>query len=133
MFVHEINDKEPGKFIEVNDTACKRLGYSREEFLKMTPADIEARINNSEPLKFILDSGAGRNIITSLYNKEIYLNNTETVLLAGLGEGDRLEAFRSTGNRVQIERISGENVDPERRCIQAGFVYGDRSSRDIRF
>ena len=72
---------------------------------------IEARINGSEPLKFILDSGAGRNIITSLYNKEIYLNNTETVLLAGLGEGDRLEAFRSTGNMVQLERIAGENVE----------------------
>ncbi|MDZ7805728.1 MAG: aspartyl protease family protein [Gracilimonas sp.] len=72
---------------------------------------IEAKINGSEPMKFIVDSGAGRNIITSLYNKEIFLNNTETVLLAGLGEGERLEAFRSTGNMVQIERISGENVE----------------------
>lgn len=72
---------------------------------------IEAQINGSEPLKFIVDSGAGRNIITSLYNKEIYLNNTETVLLAGLGEGERLEAFRSTGNMVQIERIAGEDVE----------------------
>lgn len=72
---------------------------------------IEARINGSEPMKFIVDSGAGRNIITSLYNKEIYLNNTETVLLAGLGEGERLEAFRSTGNQVQIERIASNDVE----------------------
>lgn len=72
---------------------------------------IEASINGSEPMKFILDSGAGRNIITSLYNREIYLNNTETVMLAGLGEGERLEAFRSRGNQVQIERIAGNDVE----------------------
>ena len=32
----------PGKFIEVNDVACARLGYSREELLALTPADIAA-------------------------------------------------------------------------------------------
>ena len=30
----------PGKFIEVNDEACRRLGYTREELLQLTPADI---------------------------------------------------------------------------------------------
>jgi len=30
----------PGRFQEVNETACRRLGYSREEFLKLTPMDI---------------------------------------------------------------------------------------------
>ena len=34
---------EPGgKFIDVNRTACERLGYSREELLTMSPADINA-------------------------------------------------------------------------------------------
>ena len=32
----------PGKFIEVNDVACRRLGYTREELLRMTPLDIDA-------------------------------------------------------------------------------------------
>ncbi|WP_414470153.1 PAS domain S-box protein [Methanobacterium sp. ACI-7] len=35
-------DGTPGKFIEVNDIAFKRLGYSKEEFLHMTPLDIIA-------------------------------------------------------------------------------------------
>ena len=30
----------PGKFIEINDVGCKRLGYTKDEFLKMTPRDI---------------------------------------------------------------------------------------------
>jgi two-component system, cell cycle sensor histidine kinase and response regulator CckA len=33
-------DGLPGRYIEVNDIACKRLGYSREEFLKLRPLDI---------------------------------------------------------------------------------------------
>ncbi len=37
----KITDKgQPGSFIEVNDTASQRLGYSREELLTMTPFDI---------------------------------------------------------------------------------------------
>ena len=43
-------DGTPGKFIEVNDVACERLGYSREEFLKMTPKDIgiQGQVNKSK-------------------------------------------------------------------------------------
>jgi len=40
IFVHEIS-KEMGHFIEVNDIACQRLGYTREELLNMTPIDID--------------------------------------------------------------------------------------------
>jgi PAS domain S-box-containing protein len=38
IFIHDMG----GRFIEVNDLACERLGYSREELLNMTPADIDA-------------------------------------------------------------------------------------------
>jgi PAS domain S-box-containing protein len=43
VFVHEFTDDGlPGKFFEVNDIACKRLGYTREELLTMSPKDIDA-------------------------------------------------------------------------------------------
>lgn len=32
----------PGRFIEINDVASQRLGYTKEEFLNMTPVDIVA-------------------------------------------------------------------------------------------
>jgi PAS domain S-box-containing protein len=41
IFVREIESGEPGRFIEVNEMACKQLGYSREELLGMTMKDIE--------------------------------------------------------------------------------------------
>jgi len=40
-FVHEV-DKEgrPGRFLEVNEAACRRLGYTRDELLCLTPREI---------------------------------------------------------------------------------------------
>lgn len=43
MFVHLGPTRgRPGRFIEVNDVACQRLGYSRNELLQMSPPDIDA-------------------------------------------------------------------------------------------
>jgi PAS domain S-box-containing protein len=44
VFVHQSlpGGKASGKFIEVNDIACQRLGYTRQELLQMTPVDISA-------------------------------------------------------------------------------------------
>ncbi len=45
----ELNENGmPGNFIEVNDVATQRLGYTREEFMNMTPADIVAPEKLSE-------------------------------------------------------------------------------------
>lgn len=42
ILIHGVDASgRPGKFIEVNDTACRRLGYSREELLNVTLRNIE--------------------------------------------------------------------------------------------
>ena len=42
MFLSEVSeDGTPGRFIEVNDVVCQRLGYSKQEFLTMSHKDIE--------------------------------------------------------------------------------------------
>jgi PAS domain S-box-containing protein len=41
VFVHEMTPNgRPGKFVEVNDIACQRYGYRREEFLNLSPQDL---------------------------------------------------------------------------------------------
>ncbi|HYH39123.1 MAG TPA: PAS domain S-box protein [Azospirillum sp.] len=41
VFVYHLGpDGAPSTFVDVNDVACERLGYPREELLKRTPADI---------------------------------------------------------------------------------------------
>jgi PAS domain S-box-containing protein len=43
VFVHGLGpDGMPGRFLEVNDVACERLGYTRQELLTKSPADIDA-------------------------------------------------------------------------------------------
>lgn len=40
LFVVEIGDAGPGRFLDVNRAMCHKLGYSREELLKLGPIDI---------------------------------------------------------------------------------------------
>jgi PAS domain S-box-containing protein len=40
-----------GKILEVNEIACQRMGYSREEFLSITPMDIDAFHSRKEMLQ----------------------------------------------------------------------------------
>ncbi len=43
IFLYRLNEENyPGKYIEVNATACSRLGYTEEEFMKMSPFEINA-------------------------------------------------------------------------------------------
>ena len=39
IFIHDME----GNFLEVNDAACQRLGYSRQELLEMGPRDLDAK------------------------------------------------------------------------------------------
>ncbi|WP_339102731.1 PAS domain S-box protein [Haloterrigena salinisoli] len=41
-------DPETGRFLDVNDTACERRGYSEAEFLDLTVPDIETEIPDHE-------------------------------------------------------------------------------------
>ncbi len=41
-FVHPYKSGGFGKFVEVNEVAIKKLGYSREEFMQLSPADISS-------------------------------------------------------------------------------------------
>jgi PAS domain S-box-containing protein len=43
IFVCGIDERGmPARFVEVNDEACTRLGYTREELLRLSPLDIDA-------------------------------------------------------------------------------------------
>lgn len=42
IFIHALQpDGRPGRFLEVNDPACRRLGYDRATLLTLSPADID--------------------------------------------------------------------------------------------
>jgi PAS domain S-box-containing protein len=60
-YVHPLSDKGPGCFVELNDVVCKRLGYTREEMLRLSPWDIARHPYEGRPLEItreLLQKGA---------------------------------------------------------------------------
>jgi PAS domain S-box-containing protein len=61
VFIHEIGeDGMPGPFVEVNEVACNRLGYSREELARMGPMELDDpryRDRISEAMERLLKDG----------------------------------------------------------------------------
>jgi len=43
VLLHRFDQGQIGPFVEINSVAIERYGYSREEFLQMTPADLNAQ------------------------------------------------------------------------------------------
>jgi len=65
IFVHTIEpDGTLGRFIEVNEIACQRLGYTREELLRRTPRDIDAPESTTHLQGIIERIRAGEDVIS---------------------------------------------------------------------
>ncbi len=71
---------------------------------------IPVRINNSDTLNFILDTGVRNPIITELpFVNKLNLNYMMPVEVKGLGEGQELTAYRSGNNILNIEGLTARN------------------------
>ncbi|MEW5723100.1 MAG: PAS domain S-box protein, partial [Thermodesulfobacteriota bacterium] len=61
IFIHLLDeDGLPGRFVEANEVACRRLGYSREELLALSPLNIalpETRENAAAVGRTLLEQG----------------------------------------------------------------------------
>lgn len=71
---------------------------------------IPARINNSDTLWFILDTGLGTSLITELTNKDsLTINYAKKIKLKGLGQSESVDAYTSFGNDIHISGIHFKN------------------------
>lgn len=102
---------------EADTTAFKIIGDKDERInipfeLINNLIVIEASVNNSVPLKFILDTGVAKTLITSLpRGAEVYLTSSRVVQLSGLGVGEPVEAFYAEKNNLRIDRVVGDELD----------------------
>ncbi|MEP2280424.1 aspartyl protease family protein [Maribacter sp.] len=63
---------------------------------------IPINVNGTE-LSFVLDSGVGTPILFNLADQDsIQLNNVTEITINGLGEGEPINALKSTGNFIQM-------------------------------
>lgn len=96
-----------GAFIDFNNQACRQLGYSREELLKLSLSDIEARETPdqcAQHIKRILDEGA--EVFETLHRSRSgdirnILISTRPILLSGTKY--LLSIFHDFTERKQIE------------------------------
>ena len=94
--------------------------YSKNKKIASVPFEltgsyivVEVKINDSSPLKMILDTGIKNTIITELLSTDsVSLVRTDTITINGLGNEQDLKAYQSFKNEVKIGRINftGKNV-----------------------
>lgn len=68
-------DGTPGSFVEVNDVACRLLGYTREQFMALTPYHLN-RISQEEP-------GSFKQVLDEISEKDQILFKTELLTIDG--------------------------------------------------
>lgn len=88
--------------------------YSKNKRIASVPFEltgsyivVEVKINDSSPLKMILDTGIKNTIITELLSTDsVSLVRTDTITINGLGNEQDLKAYQSFKNDVKIGRIN---------------------------
>ncbi len=136
VFVHPFVVRGFGKFIEVNDIACKRLGYSRAELLNMTAADI----SDPEFVKAFLASEAQNNplfkkrkVVFETYHIKKNGRKVPVEILSTFGEyegqeiiisvardiSERKKAEKEIKKKVEeLERLNNSMVGRELKMIE---------------
>lgn len=140
VFIHQINeDGMPGPFTEVNELACRRLGYSREELCRLSPLELDDpryRDRIAEATERLLQDGHavfetaqiakdGRSIPVEVSTRLLELNGTRLLfsLVRDITERKQAEEALQKSTEV-VEKIFSMTTT----CI----AYMDRDFNFIR-
>ncbi len=117
VFLFSLDDEGHGKFLEINDTACKRYGYTREEFLELGPSSIsnvsaEIRKKRLEALNALRDN---QPLIFETEHKRkdgsVFPVEMNSSLFTS---GDRrliMSVVRDISSRIKIEKVLRESEE----------------------
>lgn len=129
-----------GNFIEVNEVACKLLGYTREEFLSMKPWDIEAqefaKISEAkiyellEKEKITFESAyvhkSGNIIPLEISARIAEYEKWDAMLITARDITERKQAEEEIAN---LARFPNENPNPVMRITSDGaLTYNNRAA-----
>jgi PAS domain S-box-containing protein len=141
VLVYGLDERNrPGRFLEVNDVACERLGYSREEMLLMTPSDIEfpnsgigveaniERLKRGETVLFeqLLASRSGLPIPVEINSRSFEIDGKPAVISIVRDISERKEAARELEKREndyhRLVSMANEGVWSTDREFVTNFV-----------
>lgn len=117
----EVVDPETLRFLDVNEKACKDLGYTREELLSMSVPDIDASVRASEPCtrtQNVLDAGFA--LFESRHRRKDGSTFPVEVSLRCV-ESDRkymVNIVRDISDRKKAEQAARESEDRYRDLVE---------------
>ncbi|MEI6297306.1 MAG: PAS domain S-box protein, partial [bacterium] len=63
LLIHIAGSDQMGQFLEANDVACERLGYTRAELLRMSPKDLHSKTNKVDTRSYTARLAAGQSVL----------------------------------------------------------------------
>lgn len=66
VFISEVSEDKIAKIVEVNDVACKRLGYTHEELITKTPFDLNSDKTKALAFDFVKELLNNKHLIAEL-------------------------------------------------------------------
>ncbi len=132
-------DRESMQFVDMNETACNTLGYTREELLGMGPQDIKPFFNRdmlAARFDEIIASGQDGVVQTEHQRRDGSRFPVEVILRANEASGQRLMVAiaRDISDRVEAERTLRESEQRFRQLadnINEAFWIRDVASGNI--
>lgn len=89
-----------------NKKKFEKIHFELINNLMVVPVEL-----NDVKLTFILDTGVSSPILFNLTEQDsVQINNVSEITLRGLGEGDPIQALKSTGNEVKIGNAKSFNL-----------------------
>ncbi len=113
-----------GKFLEVNDEACRELGYSKEEFLKLNPGKVDASYESQFPRLVKKINLAGKATFESKHLKKdgtsipvevdarfMDYEGRETVLTVSRDVSEQKKLLKDLYNSLKVSKVLEFVVD----------------------
>ncbi|SHJ88953.1 PAS domain S-box-containing protein [Malonomonas rubra DSM 5091] len=105
VFLHRFEQDQLGPFVEINSVATERYGYSRDEFLQMTPSDLnaEGRVDSKAPRVYQDQKEYTFEVTHRKKNGETFPVEINAALIALEGEKYILATVRDISERKEAE------------------------------
>lgn len=123
-----LDDGRPGRFWQVNQAACDRLGYSRDELLQLTPAEVDDVTLTDERARFIARLQADREATFETVHRtkagERFPVEVNSRVFPYRGELMSVSVARDLSDRIKAEaslRLQASQYESILRTTRDGF------------